>query len=210
MTDEYWLSRRPKYDLEQLFRIGLFYLLDGQGITALKPLRLAAAQHHEEAAFLVKHLEVLATHNINDHNNDAVAEYYQTSFMNSIDPRAFKYRVWFAITRQFSWDSSILDNLTVESLAEPIIQYSIAYYEYRNNHVDDTTAVLWHRQAAAQGFAPSMYELATILDRRKNRSPSVDEEIAAMFVRSAELGYKRAIYRITIQRHLLLLKHRLL
>lgn len=154
MTDNYWLSRRPKYNLEETFRIAWYYVLNDGFCEALPSLRLASQQDHEEATFLLKHIEtsgLASPIRKVDHN------YTRMSFIKNPDLRAVKYALWF--TRASARQESLV--LEMAQNGDAMCQYMTAQFCKRRN--DRKGAIQWHRKAAEQNFSPSIYKLSRLL-----------------------------------------------
>lgn len=180
--DDYWLSRRPKYDVGEIFRIALHYVLKLKPYEAFKCLRLAAAQGHEEAIFLNRHFE---TYGATPAPGVGINLYvfYRTTFERNPDPRALKYAMWFM--EPYERNGTLLWMLADEG--EAMAQYMLARRCKRLKDIDG--AIRWHRKAAEQNFAPSAYKLS-----RLSRISKCDtSESNALLLRAAQLGHERAM-----------------
>lgn len=183
MTENYWLSRRSKYDLEETFRIALHYVLKLKPYEAFKCLRLAAAQGHEEAIFLNKHFETYGATPAYGNPNNTVMTFSRHSFERNDDPRALKYALWFM--EPYERNSTLLWRLAEDG--EAMAQYMVAQHTKWLNDIDG--AIRWHRKAAEQNFAPSIYKLS-----RLSRNGKVDTaQSDALLFRAAQLGYGDAV-----------------
>lgn len=169
MTDNYWLSRHPKYNLEETFNIAWYYVLNGGFCEALPSLRLASQQGHEEATFLLKHIETSGL--------------VRTSFIKNPDPRAVKYVFWFsqANARQESFISEMAHG------GDAMCQYMAAQFCKRAD--DRKGAIEWHRKAAEQNFAPSIYKLSRLL--RVSGKDTAESD--AWLLKAAKLSYPLAM-----------------
>lgn len=53
ITDDYWHSRRPRFTVDEAFRIGMYFLLEVSTHCSIRPFELAANMGHQEAVFII-------------------------------------------------------------------------------------------------------------------------------------------------------------
>ena len=194
VNDDYWLSRRPKYTPEQLFRIGQDYLLNCKLGEAARIFKLPALSSNPEAVWLVKHLKKYSANRGSIRDYASESSWARSSFDKDDNPRALKYRFWYR--HHAGVPISQLDILTkLAETGDAMCQYILAddYLPY----TDHLLAASYLRKAAAQDFSRAIYKHAMIV----SGGPIVDQkaiaEAGALLMRAAGLGCRDA--RIALQ-----------
>lgn len=183
MTENYWLSRRPKYTVEQIFRIGFEFVLEGRSEASFKPLELAAAGGHAEALWLMKHYETYPdnlVHNLFD----------RSSFSKHNSPRAMKYQLWFPGRLELDAEQrQLLGQLAEEG--EAMCQHLLA--EIHDDAREFKLAVAWYSKAAAQNFSRSVYRLAVLRGSMVLGSIYDKKESQRLLILAVKLAYPAAL-----------------
>ncbi len=188
MKPNYWLSRRPKYNMEEIFRIAQHYILNTKFHESLTSLRLAAALGHEEARFLNMHFEMYGASR-NRENHMPILDFAHQSFSKNEHPRAIKYAWWFCDDR---------NETVILSMAEggcALSQHMMG--QLCKTRQDYGGATAWFSRAADQNLTWAIYELSRVLRRFPNSSARHDTvESDALLLKAADLSYSRAIDRL--------------
>lgn len=148
-----------------------------------KPLELAAAQGHQEAIFLKRHFGIYTATPAPRNHGITISMHFQDTFGRNEDPRAIKYALLFSYPE--NRDINLL--LQLAEAGNAILQYMIGQHYDLSGNVNE--AVYWHRKAAEQDFAPSVYALWCLL--RAQKVPGM--QCTPFLLRAAELGYRAAI-----------------
>lgn len=187
MAETYWLSRKPKYNQVEIFRIAFNYVL-AKNLKSAKPcLELCARNNHQEAIFLLECIES-AKSNTNAQDGDS---YNDNIFIHIKDARAIKYKWWFS--SWYSFGPRDVDRLK-ETLdeEEPMMLHVLGMtYEIWGKQEE---AVEYYRKAAAKDFTPSMYKLSQLVFGSKTkRLAGTEKEAATFLLRAAQLGNALAL-----------------
>ena len=193
MTENYWLSRRPKYSDDEIFKIGMNYILARNLTTSRLCLELAAKKNHLEAQFLldcIKQFDAVIRPEIGMDIHEV--NYDRGSiFVDIHDPRAAKYSLWFS-----SWDNlrpELIDYIK-ESLDEDEPMMLHAYAAINQMLGNNEIAFEYFSKAAAKDFAPSMHNLSkSIFWMQRIDFADCEIEAAALLLGAVNLGYYRSI-----------------
>ena len=182
MSETYWLSRRPKYTNNEIFRIGLNYVLTKDLKKAQPCLELAAENGNIEAIFILKCMKSTKAD---------VMSYDEDVFNHSRDKRAEKYKLWFSSL--FSTSPQEIINLRTNiDQEEPMMLHVLGILHQIWG--DQERTIDYYRRAAAKDFAPSMYKLSQlILGSKTKRLAGSEKEAADFLLRAAQLGDDSAI-----------------
>lgn len=186
MTD-YWLSRQPKYTVEETFRIGLHYFLDEYFYQALGPLRLAASRGHEEAAWLVARIKIPSS---SSDNIGRGAPIRSISFIGDDTARSDRYLWWFA-SRSGSIGEEYPSILKCAEAGDAICQHIIA--ERYDDVEDFKSAAVWYSKSAKQDFGRSAYQLSILLKMDMTELPADKQESKRLLLQAVKLNYQPAI-----------------
>lgn len=186
MTD-YWLSRRPKYTVEETFGIGLDYVLDDGFYQALGPLKLAASRGHEEAAWLIGQFDIPSS---SIDNIDRNAPIRSMCFIGDDTPRSDRYLWWFA-SRSGSIDVEYPSILSCAEAGDAICQHIIG--ERYEDEVDYDSSAIWYAKAASQNFARSAHRLSLLFKIGVTERGADKQESKRFLHQAANLNYAPAI-----------------
>jgi hypothetical protein len=154
----YWLSRRSKYDPQQLFQVGQQLLLNSDWRGSFRQLNLAASLGHPEAMLIV---ECFAQENLDSRvvtDSISTRHWLKCVFGQSKDPTARAYSLY------FSQSVGDLEQIEVDRLlelaeqGEVMAQHALGSHYY-DDHDDQKEAGFWYCKVANQAFVESSYKL---------------------------------------------------
>ena len=190
--DDYWLSRRPKYSDDEIFRIGMNYILARNLITSRLCLELATKNNHPEAQFVlncIKQFDAVIRPDLGMDIHEI--NYDRGSIFGDIhDPRAAKYALWFS-----AWDNlrpEFIEYIKETLDDEPMMLH--AYAEINQMIGNNEISLEYFSKAAAKRFAPAMHSLSkSIFWVKLTDFADCETEAAVLLRRAVNLGYDRAI-----------------
>lgn len=181
--DDYWLSRRPKYTVEQTFQMGVQLLLVNCRKKAIHLFKEASLHGHQEAQLYYKSLP---NYRRNPEDDMDLAKWARDLYNNGQDPRVLRYTIW------FSFDSiSAVQRLNVEQATvfkeDPMYLFIVGTsYQYPKRKPDK--AIVWYRRSAGADFGPASGRLLTLLSMSHGPKVDIQKEIETLCFRGCELG----------------------
>lgn len=194
-VNDYWLSRRPKYTQEQLFRIGQDYLLNCKLGEAARIFKLPALSSNSEAVWLAKHLKKYSAGRGRIKDYPSESSWARSSFDKDEDPRAFKYRFWYC--HRAGIPISRLDILKdLAEAGDPICQYVLS--EDYLLDTDQALAMHYFKRAGEQDFSRALYKREMILSESSFIDQTAPGEAGALLIRAATLGSRDALISLQV------------
>lgn len=158
---DYWLSRRCKYDPQQLFQVGQQLLLNSDWRGSLRQLNLAASLGHPEAMLVV---ECFAKENLDSRlvvDGQSTRHWLKHVFMSSDHSTLKSYGLHFSQLFGNLGQDEIDQLLQLAEQGEILAQHILGNY-YLHDCDDLIQAQFWYDKAIGQKFADSSCELAAV------------------------------------------------
>lgn len=188
IKNDYWLSRRPRYTGDELFAKAQHHLLNIALLAALRLLRLAVAQNHAEAKWLLNYLLARRIEDGQPSRFISVNHWVRWIFSDSQNSRILPYHLYFSDLKD---PADLCSAIKLAKAGDGMAQFILGRH-YEASY-DDVRAELWYQKAVDQNYPSAFYALACCCIPKKNQELDNDPRYVDLIIKGARLDDKHAM-----------------